>query len=378
VPRRKHDDQKGIRFAIVVLDGETVPGDDSSLWAVIQTSDRRMDDPGAAPLGSFFTSNLPCFALESMLLAMLQRPRQWLGRNCSESDSGRPVVSLWDRNSEHPAEMIVAVFGFLMPLGFWMARPSTDQVRSHDAATPCRASRPAWKSRRTSRRVAQRAVLGPFFERLCTGVRGGLKPRSPWFFVRNQPSYEHRNHRWEAARGGSDIHRQRTCPARVDFLSFLFPIPFCDMSPTPVRGRRRLSTDVSADESLVIRDNSEEAQSDRALRHSQLNKAIPCPAPILRSWPERAGFDRIKPEAGPDPAKPFDPAKPLTPPSPDPAKPWAAASGFTASRQEADHRQSRLDRPIPPDAFIRPASTPVWGLAKIWKSGSYGETRPHS
>ena len=53
-----------------------------------------------------------------------------------------------------------------------MARPSTGHVRSHDAATCCRASLPACKPRRRSRKMAEMAVLGMFFEHLSTGVNG--------------------------------------------------------------------------------------------------------------------------------------------------------------------------------------------------------------
>jgi hypothetical protein len=37
-----------------------------------------------------------------------------------------------------------------------------------------------------------------------------------------------------------------------------------------------------------------------------------------------------------------------------------------ADAAAAIYPQSPPDLPIPPDAFIRPASTRVWGTAKIW------------
>ena len=43
--------------------------------------------------------------------------------------------------------------------------------------------------------------------------------------------------------------------------------------------------------------------------------------------------------------------------------PQAQPSAETAT---TIYRQSRLDLPIPPDAFIRPASAPVWGPVEFW------------
>jgi hypothetical protein len=80
-------------------------------------------------------------------------------RSSSEGDRGRPVVSRWDRNSEHRAEIVVPFSGFLMPLGFEMAMLSRHHVRSHDATTSYRMSCPARKPRRTARRVAQSGTI---------------------------------------------------------------------------------------------------------------------------------------------------------------------------------------------------------------------------
>src|SRR4051812_38902789 len=74
-----------------------------------------------------------------------------------------------------------------------MARPRTDLVRSHDAATCCRASHSACKPRRRARKVAEMAVWGVFFEHLYTSVNGvgkhDINPGAPgWFVVWNPPS----------------------------------------------------------------------------------------------------------------------------------------------------------------------------------------------
>ena len=53
-----------------------------------------------------------------------------------------------------------------------MARPSTGHVRSHNPATPCRASRPARTPRRRSRKMAQSGGFGVYFEHLYTSVNG--------------------------------------------------------------------------------------------------------------------------------------------------------------------------------------------------------------
>jgi hypothetical protein len=81
----------------------------------------------------------------------------------------------WDRNSEHRPEMIVSDFGFLMPLRSRLARPSRDHVRSHDAATPCRASCPARKPSRTSRKVAHSGSFGALFPASVHGCTRGLE-----------------------------------------------------------------------------------------------------------------------------------------------------------------------------------------------------------
>ena len=76
----------------------------------------------------------------------------------------------WD--SEQSAEFGVAVSVHLYPLGFGMARPSTDHVRSHDAATCCRASLAACKPRRRLPKSGRNGSFGVYFEHLYTGVNG--------------------------------------------------------------------------------------------------------------------------------------------------------------------------------------------------------------
>ena len=53
-----------------------------------------------------------------------------------------------------------------------MARPSTGHVRSHDAATHCRASRPARTPRRRPRIVADNGGFGVYFEHMYTSING--------------------------------------------------------------------------------------------------------------------------------------------------------------------------------------------------------------
>jgi hypothetical protein len=76
------------------------------------------------------------------------------------------------RDTEQSAEIGVAVSVHLYPLGSGMAGPRTSHVRSHDASTCCRASLPAYKPRRRSRKVAEMAVCRAYFEHPYTGVDG--------------------------------------------------------------------------------------------------------------------------------------------------------------------------------------------------------------
>jgi hypothetical protein len=100
-----------------------------------------------------------------------QRGPRCVEREACNAINTRPLAlstQCWD--SDQSAEFGVAVSVHPYPLGSGMSRPSTAHVRSHDAATCCRVSLAACKPRRRSRKVAEMAVLGLFFEHLYTSV----------------------------------------------------------------------------------------------------------------------------------------------------------------------------------------------------------------
>jgi len=66
----------------------------------------------------------------------------------------------------------MAVLVHLYAPGFGMARPSTGHVRSHDAATCCRASTPACKPHPRSHKMRKNENFGMFFQHPYTSVNG--------------------------------------------------------------------------------------------------------------------------------------------------------------------------------------------------------------
>jgi hypothetical protein len=161
-------------------------------------------------------------------------------RRGSEGDRGRLVVSRRDRNSEHLADMMVAFRGFPMPRDFGMAEPSTDHVRSRDAATTCRVRIAAWKARRGSPKVARNGTFSVKFQRLYTNVLGGWKPR----YVSSSFGISHRTVIGSLGEQRQGVPRsaidKRPAPPHGVVFSFHFPMLVCAIFPTFVRVRSRV------------------------------------------------------------------------------------------------------------------------------------------
>jgi hypothetical protein len=137
--------------------------------------------------------------------------------------------------------------------------------------------------------------LGPFSSVCTRCTRVGLKPRSPRFVVRDEPSYKHRDRRWEAGGAGSDLDGQTTrsgaqFPYFFDSLDSRYA-----MAPSPVSGRRR-----GIDGCLGGRTAYHPQRIPR--RRNQAGDGAPTaeecdpPGPPGRAGPDRAGSDRGRTE----------------------------------------------------------------------------------
>jgi hypothetical protein len=133
-----------------------------------------------------------------------------------------------DPESEHQAARAVALFRAPRSLGSGTARPPRPQVRSHDAATVCQASRAARGPPRGGPESGTKwHVSGPFSSVRTPVLRRGCEgPRHPSLVVRARPSYRPRFAR--CAEGGWTAG-----PA-----SFLYSAPSGRRSPASPPGSR--------------------------------------------------------------------------------------------------------------------------------------------